>query len=160
MAPLAVGDAALPAHQVAPLARLLQVDLTRSPRELSGGEKRRAALTRVLAYQPDVLLLDEPTNHLDIQAIEWLEHYLRSYPGTLITISHDRRFLSQITNRVFWLDGRQARRIPRGFAQFDDWLDNHLQSGPGTAKINRKIPRRPAGRRVFLRRRRIRDGWA
>ena len=140
MAPLAAGDAALPAHQVAPLARLLQVDLTRSPRELSGGEKRRAALTRVLAYQPDVLLLDEPTNHLDIQAIEWLEHYLRSYPGTLITISHDRRFLSQITNRVFWLDGRQARRIPRGFAQFDDWLDNHLQSeAQALQKLTRKI---------------------
>jgi ATP-binding cassette subfamily F protein uup len=66
---------------------------------LSGGEARRAALARVLAPEPDVLLLDEPTNHLDLPAIEWLESELKSMRSALVLISHDRRFLENLSGR-------------------------------------------------------------
>lgn len=67
---------------------------------LSGGERRRVALCRLLLQNPDILLLDEPTNHLDIESIEWLEDYLKAYRGSVLLVSHDRRFLDNITNRT------------------------------------------------------------
>ncbi len=70
---------------------------------LSGGQKTRAALCKLLLTRPEILLLDEPTNHLDLEAIEWLEEYLKSYKGTIIIISHDRFFLDSITNKTFEL---------------------------------------------------------
>ncbi len=88
---------------------------------LSGGQLRRAALARSLIQQPDILLLDEPTNHLDIEAIEWLEGMLNSYKGALLCISHDKRFLEKISNKVFWLDRGKVRVCPKGFKYFDEW---------------------------------------
>ena len=67
---------------------------------LSGGERRRVALCRVLLEAPDMLLLDEPTNHLDIESIQWLEEYLSTYPGSVLIVSHDRTFLDKLTNRT------------------------------------------------------------
>ena len=96
------------------------------PARLSGGEIRRAALARVLAPQPDILLLDEPTNHLDLPAIEWLESELSALRSAFVLISHDRRFLENLTNRTVWLDRGASRRLERGFAAFEGWRDEVL----------------------------------
>ena len=85
------------------------------PAHLSGGEARRAALARVLAPSPDILLLDEPTNHLDLPTIEWLESELDSRRSALVLISHDRRFLENLSRATAWLDRGQIRQIDRGF---------------------------------------------
>ena len=97
------------------------------PARLSGGEMRRAALARALASDPDILLLDEPTNHLDLPAIEWLEAELKALRGALILISHDRRFLESLSNRVVWIDRGQTRRMDRGFTHFEEWRDQVLE---------------------------------
>lgn len=88
---------------------------------LSGGQLRRAALARALVESPDILLLDEPTNHLDLAGIEWLEGFLRYYPGTLLCVSHDRTFLANISDKVFWLDRGKIRVCPKGFGYFEEW---------------------------------------
>ena len=87
------------------------------PAHVSGGEARRAALARVLAPSPDILLLDEPTNHLDLPTIEWLEGELESRRCALVIISHDRRFLSNLSRATAWLDRGQIRQIDRGFSR-------------------------------------------
>ena len=85
--------AALINHLSAPAADRLAGDL-------SGGEKRRVALCRALLAKPDLLILDEPTNHLDVQSIEWLEDFLKLYPGTCLFVTHDRYFLDRVANRI------------------------------------------------------------
>ena len=97
------------------------------PSTLSGGEMRRAALARTLAPDPDILLLDEPTNHLDLPAIEWLENELKSLRAAFILISHDRRFLEALSNRTVWLDRGAAKRMERGFSDFEAWRDQVLE---------------------------------
>ncbi len=97
------------------------------PKALSGGEARRAALARVLAPEPDVLLLDEPTNHLDLPAIEWLEAELKSLRSALVLISHDRRFLSNLTRSTVWIDRGATRALGKGFAAFEAWRDTQLE---------------------------------
>ena len=94
---------------------------------LSGGQFRRACLARALVEEPDILLLDEPTNHLDIELIEWLEGYVKSYPGAVICISHDRAFLNNITNKIWWLDRTNLRKSDKGFKHFEDWQETVLQ---------------------------------
>ena len=121
---------------------LEQLGLTgeEDPAKLSGGEARRAALVRVLAPQPDILLLDEPTNHLDLPAIEWLERELAARQAALILISHDRRFLANLSRITVWLDRGKARRIERGFADFEAWRDDVLaQEERDFQKLDRKI---------------------
>ena len=98
-----------------------------APANLSGGEARRAALARVLAPRPDILLLDEPTNHLDLPAIEWLEGELKSLRSALVLISHDRRFLENLSRAVVWLDRGQTKRLDQGFAAFENWRDAVLE---------------------------------
>jgi ABC transport system ATP-binding/permease protein len=111
-----------------------------NPAELSGGEARRAALVRVLAPSPDILLLDEPTNHLDLPAIEWLEGELGSRKGALVLISHDRRFLTNLSHITVWLDRGKVRRIERGFASFEAWRDEVLAEEENERrKLDRKI---------------------
>ena len=87
---------------------------------LSGGEKRRVALCRLLLSQPDILLLDEPTNHLDAESIDWLEQHLRQYPGTVIAVTHDRYFLDNVAGWILELD--RGEGIPwKG--NYSSWLD-------------------------------------
>ncbi len=98
-----------------------------NPKTLSGGEIRRAALARVLAPEPDVLLLDEPTNHLDLPAIEWLEAELKAMKSAQVLISHDRRFLENLSRVTVWLDRGRTRRIDRGFSHYEAWRDELLE---------------------------------
>ncbi|MDB5649846.1 MAG: hfaC, partial [Hyphomicrobiales bacterium] len=97
------------------------------PSRLSGGEARRAALARVLAPEPDLIFLDEPTNHLDLPAIEWLESELASLRSALILISHDRRFLQNLSRATVWLDRGKTKRLDRGFGEFETWRDKVLE---------------------------------
>jgi ATP-binding cassette subfamily F protein uup len=110
-------------HELAALADQLGLDLDRPAATASGGERRRAALVRVLAEAPDLLLLDEPTNHLDISAIEWLENWLDRSRCALVVISHDRTFLTRLTRNCLWLDRGALRRAEVGFGGFDAWAD-------------------------------------
>src|SRR3954447_16195867 len=111
-----------------------------TPRTLSGGEARRAALARVMAPSPDILLLDEPTNHLDLPTIEWLESELQSRRSALVIISHDRRFLSNLSRATAWLDRGQIRQIDRGFAAFEAWRDEVLaEEEREQHKLDRRI---------------------
>ncbi|MGZ8417719.1 MAG: energy-dependent translational throttle protein EttA, partial [Methyloceanibacter sp.] len=87
---------------------------------LSGGEKRRVALCKLLLSKPDILLLDEPTNHLDAESVAWLEHHLRDYPGTVIMVTHDRYFLEDITEWTLELDRGQG--IPYK-GSYSSWLE-------------------------------------
>ena len=97
------------------------------PADLSGGEARRCALARALAPAPDILLLDEPTNHLDLPAIEWLENELKASRSALVLISHDRRFLENLSRVTLWLADGTIRRLERGFAEFEAWRDEILE---------------------------------
>ncbi|MCF6274976.1 MAG: ATP-binding cassette domain-containing protein, partial [Robiginitomaculum sp.] len=120
----------------------LGLDGTANPKNISGGEGRRAALARALAPEPDLLMLDEPTNHLDLPIIEWLEDELSAYKGALILISHDRRFLSKLTRETIWVDRGETRQINKSFGAFEDWRDNFLeQEQLDRHKLSRKIER-------------------
>src|SRR5690242_14823960 len=110
------------------------------PARLSGGEARRAALARVLAPSPDILLLDEPTNHLDLPTIEWLETQLIEGRAALVLVSHDRRFLANLSRHTLWLDRGSTRRVDVGFAQFEAWRDEQLAlEETERHKLDRKI---------------------
>ena len=101
----------------------LKLDPALDPARASGGERRRAALAKLLAEAPDLLLLDEPTNHLDIQAIGWLEAHLAATRTAFVAVSHDRAFLKNLTERTLWVDRGEVRRLERGFAGFEEWRD-------------------------------------
>jgi ATP-binding cassette subfamily F protein uup len=93
---------------------------------LSGGQKRRIALAKSLIPDSDILLLDEPTNHLDLECIEWLENHLKTLNKSMLCVSHDRTFLSNFTNKVFWLDRGELKISPKGFKNFDSWSEELL----------------------------------
>jgi ABC transport system ATP-binding/permease protein len=115
---------------------------TEEPQRLSGGEARRAALARVLAPEPDIILLDEPTNHLDLPAIEWLENELSTIRSALVIISHDRRFLADLTRSTVWLDRGTTRRLDKGFGGFEEWRDQVLEEEETARhKLDRQIVR-------------------
>ena len=123
---------------------LEQLGLTgeEDPSQLSGGEARRAALVHVLAPEPDILLLDEPTNHLDIEAIEWLEGHLKNSTSAIVLISHDRRFLENLSKTTIWLSLGQTRQLDQSFKDFEVWRDEILeQEESDRHKLDRKIVR-------------------
>jgi len=128
------------AWRVEAAAEGLDLDLGAAADRASGGEKRRAALARLLAEAPDLMLLDEPTNHLDISAIAWLEAELSRTRAAFITISHDRAFLRRLARATLWLDRSVVRRMDRPFDRFEDWRDEiWAQEDLARHKLDRKI---------------------
>lgn len=129
-------------HRVDYLLEHLELLAKTHPDHLSGGQARRAALARVLAPRPDVLLLDEPTNHLDLKTIEWLEGELNTMRSALVVISHDRRFLENVSRATVWLDRGITRRLDKGFAAFEEWRDTVLEEEEREQhKLGRQIVR-------------------
>ncbi|PLR25172.1 elongation factor 3 [Caulobacter zeae] len=116
------------------------LDYAQGTQGLSGGERRRAALARAFAEQPDVLLLDEPTNHLDIFAIQTLEEELANSKCAALIVSHDRAFLNRVTQRTFWLEHRKVRRLDKGFAEFEPWSEQVLAAeAEEERRLNKKL---------------------
>lgn len=103
------------------------LDPEKPANNLSGGEKRRAALAKAFAENPDLIFMDEPTNHLDIFAIETLEARLKAFRGAALIVSHDRRFLDRVTQKCFWLYDRRIRELNAGYEAFDDWADAQIK---------------------------------
>ena len=127
-------------HEGEKVAQNLGLDLDMPVNVSSGGEKRRAALTKLIAENHDIMLLDEPTNHLDVEAIEWLEAELKGSSKSFIVISHDRKFLSNLTNDTIWVDRGKARRCSIGFGGFEAWRDKIWhEEDEKIHKLNRKI---------------------
>src|SRR2546430_11837863 len=127
-------------YQASYLLEQLGLHGDEDPAHISGGEARRAALARALAPSPDILLLDEPTNHLDLPTIEWLEGELDSRRSALVIISHDRRFLTNLSRATAWLDRGAIKQIDRGFASFEAWRDEVLaEEERDQHKLDRKI---------------------
>ncbi len=127
-------------HRARTLVERLGLTGNENPAHLSGGETRRAALARALAPSPDILLLDEPTNHLDLPAIEWLEKELKSMRAALVLVSHDRRFLENLSRATVWLSDGAIHRIDSGFAEFEPWRDDFIERRDSERrKLKRKI---------------------
>ena len=126
------------------VARTLLNDLgltgDEDPARLSGGEGRRVALAHVLAPEHDILLLDEPTNNLDLLTILWLEEKLAGLRSALVLISHDRRFLQDLTRETLWIDRGRTRHLARGFKEFEAWRDRELEEEEKQQhKLERKL---------------------
>ncbi len=127
-------------YRVEMAAEGLKFDPDRPVETASGGERRRAALAKLMAEAPDLMLLDEPTNHLDIEAIAWLEAELKQTRAAFVLISHDRAFLRELTRATLWIDRGKVRRQERGFEGFEAWRDKIWQEEDDARhKLNRKI---------------------
>ncbi|NHF72228.1 ABC-F family ATP-binding cassette domain-containing protein [Paracoccus xiamenensis] len=127
-------------YRVEMAAEGLKFDAARPVATASGGERRRAALARLLAEAPDLMLLDEPTNHLDIEAIAWLEDQLSQTRAAFVLISHDRAFLRNLTRATLWIDRGEVRRQERGFEAFEDWRETTWAAeDEARHKLDRKI---------------------
>ena len=132
-------DAPAP-HEADAIADQLGIVLSRDAATASGGERRRAAIVRALAQDPDVLLLDEPTNHLDIVAIDWLESWLMRFTGAFVVISHDRTFLTRLTRQTLWLDRGQLRRAEVGYGGFEAWTEQvYAAEERNAARLDAKL---------------------
>ena len=127
-------------YKVAVVAEGLKFDPETPVRSASGGERRRAALAKLMAEAPELMLLDEPTNHLDIQAIQWLEAELSQTRTAFVLISHDRAFLRALTRATLWVDRSEVRRREAGFDGFEEWREQvWAEEDEARHKLDRKI---------------------
>jgi ATP-binding cassette subfamily F protein uup len=127
-------------YRVAMVAEGLKFNPETPVATASGGERRRAALAKLLAEAPELMLLDEPTNHLDIQAIEWLEAELTGTRTAFVLISHDRTFLRALTRATLWIDRGEVRRRESGFDGFEEWRETvWAEEDDARHKLDRKI---------------------
>jgi len=127
-------------YKVAMVAEGLKFNPETPVASASGGERRRAALARLMAEAPELMLLDEPTNHLDIQAIQWLEDELKTTRTAFVLISHDRAFLKALTRATLWIDRGQVRRRESGFDGFEEWRETiWAEEDDQRHKLDRKI---------------------
>ncbi|AFB29445.1 ABC-F family ATP-binding cassette domain-containing protein [Rickettsia rickettsii] len=127
-------------YQIDIMLEKLQINGTDNLSTYSGGQLSRASLAKALILEPEILLLDEPTNHLDIATIEWLEEFVKSYNGAIICVSHDRTFLSNVTNKIWWLDRGILRKSDKGFKFFDEWQTIIIdQEEAALRKLNKKL---------------------
>jgi ABC transport system ATP-binding/permease protein len=134
----ALGDGE--AYKLAVVAEGLKFNPDMPVATASGGERRRAALAKLLAEAPELMLLDEPTNHLDIQAIEWLEAELSATRTAFVLISHDRSFLKALTKATLWIDRGEVRRRESGFQGFEEWRETiWAEEDEARHKLDRKI---------------------
>ena len=128
------------AYRIEMASEGLKFDPARPVATASGGERRRAALAKLMAEAPELMLLDEPTNHLDIEAIGWLEDELKQTRAGFILISHDRAFLRALTRGTLWIDRGAVRRQDRGFDGFEEWRDKVWDDEDNARhKLDRKI---------------------
>jgi ATP-binding cassette subfamily F protein uup len=128
------------AYRLAVVAEGLKFNPETPVATASGGERRRAALAKLLAEAPELMLLDEPTNHLDIQAIEWLEAELTATRAAFVLISHDRAFLRALSRATLWIDRGEVRRRESGFEGFEDWREEiWAAEDEARHKLDRKI---------------------
>ncbi len=135
-------------QHIAEILHRLQLDGDALISTLSGGNRKRVALARALVSKPDVLLLDEPTNHLDMESIQWLENLLLSFPGSLITITHDRSFLNHIATRIVELDRGIFRSYPGNFVRYQQRKEEQLQH---EATLHAKADKLLAQEEVWIR---------
>jgi len=127
-------------YRVEVAAEGLKLKADQDPKLASGGERRRAALAKIVAEAPDLMLLDEPTNHLDIEAIRWLEAHMATSRSAFVLISHDRAFLRALTKATLWVDRGVVRRQEKGFAHFEEWRDRMFdEEDMQRHKLNRLI---------------------
>jgi len=135
-------------HKVATTLSRLQLDADRPVSDLSGGLKKRVALARALVLGPDLLLLDEPTNHLDVAAIEWLEQMLLSFSGSVLLVTHDRRFLDNVATRIIELDRGHLSTYEGNFSSYQQEKAAALET---EAQHNRKFDKFLAQEEVWIR---------
>ena len=108
-------------YQIDIFCNYLGLDKNSIIKNLSGGQKRRVGLIKTLINKSDILLLDEPTNHLDLDTIIWLENYLKRLDCAILCVSHDRQFLKNFTNKIFWIDRSKIKTNNQGYAEFENW---------------------------------------
>ena len=142
------GDQAPERHEVEAIADQLGIDLSREAATASGGERRRAAIARALAQDPDVLLLDEPTNHLDIEAIGWLETFLKQFAGSILFVTHDRSFLRALATRIVEIDRGALTDWP---GDYDNYLRRREERLHAEAQANALFDKKLAQEEVWIR---------
>ncbi len=145
---LDAGDGWTLQHKVEATLSRLDLPEDRDVSELSGGLRKRVALARALVMEPGLLLLDEPTNHLDVPAIEWLEEMLLDFPGSVLCVTHDRRFLDRIAKRIVELDRGALREYPGNFSAFQLRKAEALQA---EAAADRRFDKLLAQEEVWIR---------
>ena len=137
-----------PNFRIGSMLSELRLEGDRKVATLSGGEARRAALAKVIISKPDILLLDEPTNHLDLPTIEWLETELRNFKGGFLLVSHDRAFLRNLSNSMYWIDRTVVRKHEKGFNEFVDWSEKIIKD---EITKNKNLDRKIAQETLWLR---------